>query len=160
MAQEFSEQGAAYDGSKAGGGFMNAAAAVFGAATNAANMASAKTAAGNLVDSAKNGGFTVSKDSANELINTMARFVDEIDAMDDTLRAFDQRPQLGNHEYGQRVAQHMHDAANGPQSARMAMDQLKEVLKMSIEALQRASGQYEETEANVLDAIKRSGNSV
>ncbi|WP_277681122.1 hypothetical protein [Saccharomonospora azurea] len=61
LAQEFSEQGAAYDGSKAGGGFMNAAAAVFGAATNAANMASAKTAAGNLVDSAKNGGFTVSK---------------------------------------------------------------------------------------------------
>ncbi|WP_232286291.1 hypothetical protein [Saccharomonospora azurea] len=160
LAQEFSEQGAAYDGSKAGGGFMNAAAAVFGAATNAANMASARTAAGNLVDSAKNGGFTVSKDSANELIDTMSKFVDEIDAMDFQLAAFDQRPSLGGHQYGQLVAQHMHDAANDPNSARMVVKQLKEVLKLSIEALQRASGQYEETEANVVDAVNRTGNTI
>ncbi|EHK84888.1 hypothetical protein SZMC14600_17330 [Saccharomonospora azurea SZMC 14600] len=138
---------------------MNAAAAVFGAATNAANMASARTAAGNLVDSAKNGGFTVSKDSANELIDTMARFVDEIDAMRHDLMVFDQQVPLGNHDYGQRVARHMHEAANGPNSARMVVLQLKEVLQLSIEALQRASGQYDETEANVVDSVKRAGHS-
>ncbi len=133
---------------------------MFGAATNMANMAAAKSAASNLVDSAKNGGFTVTKESADELINTLSKFVDEIDAMDFTLAAFDQRPQLGGHEYGQLVAQHMHESANGPNSARMVVRQLKEVLRLSIEALQRASGQYEETEATVVDTLNRTSKTI
>ncbi|EID53382.1 hypothetical protein [Saccharomonospora xinjiangensis] len=119
----------------------------------------ARAAASELVNSAKNGGFRVSKDSANELIDIMAHFVERIDNMKHDLLVFNQRPPLGNHEYGKLVAQHMYDAANGPNSARMVVHQLKEILKMSIEALQRASGQYEETESSVVDAVKRSTRS-
>jgi len=158
LAQEFSEQGAAYDpGARGGSG--NVADTAFKAITNLANMATAKLAASSLVESAKNGGFTVTKESADELINTLAKFVDEIDAMKHDLMVFDQAPHLGNHDYGRRVAQFMHEAANGSNSARMVVLQLEEVLKMSIEALQRASGQYEETEANVVDSVKRAGRS-
>ncbi|EHR59915.1 hypothetical protein [Saccharomonospora cyanea] len=160
MAEEFSEQGQAYEGPSGMAGVMHAAAAMFNTTANATSMASAKAAASDLVDSAKNGGFRVSKESADELIKAMSRFVDRIDVMKHDLLVFDQRPQLGNHEYGQRVAQHMHAAANGPDSARMVVLQLKEVLQMSVEALQRASGQYEETESNVVEAVKRTGRSV
>ncbi len=90
----------------------------------------------------------------------MAKYVDEIDAMEADLMVFDQQPQLGNHEYGQRIAQHMYNAANGPNSARMVVLQLREVLTLSIEALQRASGQYEETESSVVDAVKQTGHSI
>ncbi|MEY7970583.1 hypothetical protein AB8O38_01135 [Saccharomonospora xinjiangensis] len=157
MAEEFSEQGQAYNQPIGMGGIVHAAAAAFNATANAASMAKARAAASELVNSAKNGGFRVSEDSANELIDIMAHFVERIDDLDDDLRAFDQRPKLGDHDYGQLVAQHMHEAANGPLSARMVVHQLKEVLKVSIEALQRASGQYEETESSVVDAIKRVG---
>ncbi|CAM2903722.1 hypothetical protein SAXI111661_07565 [Saccharomonospora xinjiangensis] len=160
MAEEFSEQGQAYNQPIGVGGIVHAAAAAFNATANAASMAKARAAASELVNSAKNGGFRVSKDSANELIDIMAHFVERIDNMKHDLLVFNQRPPLGNHEYGKLVAQHMYDAANGPNSARMVVHQLKEVLKMSIEALQRASGQYEETESSVVDAVKRSTRSV
>jgi SOS response regulatory protein OraA/RecX len=133
---------------------------VFGAATNMANMAAAKSAASNLVDSAKNGGFTVTKESADELINTLSKFVTEIRDMEPTLAAFDQQPALGGHAYGQLVARHMHEGANGPQSARAVLKQLETILEMSIEALQRASNQYEETEANTVDALNKTSRSI
>lgn len=123
-------------------------------------MATAKLAASSLVESAKNGGFTVTKESADELINTLAKFVDEIRAMEPTLAAFDQQPALGSHPYGQLVARHMYEGANGPQSARAVLKQLETILEMSIEALQRASNQYEETEADTVDALNKTSRSI
>ncbi|MGW9478863.1 hypothetical protein ACWGRK_11905 [Saccharomonospora azurea] len=80
--------------------------------------------------------------------------------MEPALAAFDHQPALGGHPYGQLVAQHMHEGANGPQSARAVLKQLETILEMSIEALQRASDQYEETEANTVDALTKTSRSI
>lgn len=118
-------------------------------------MEKAQKAAGELVASAKNGGFKVTKESANHLIKALQNALSDLDRAEGTLRNFDQRPNLGNHPYGQLVARHQYEAANGPGSARVALEQLRTVLQLSIEALLRASNQYEEREAEVEAGLRR-----
>ncbi|WP_232283999.1 hypothetical protein [Saccharomonospora glauca] len=117
-------------------------------------MEKAQKAAGELVASAKNGGFKVTKESANHLIKALQNALSDLDRAEGTLRNFDQRPNLGNHPYGQLVAQHQYEAANGPGSARVAITQLRTVLQLSIEALLHASDQYEEREAEIQHSLR------
>lgn len=121
---------------------------------NAEATKTAKQSAGELLKSAKEGGFRVTEDIANELITTLRNCIDQINNTADTFRNFDNRPPLGGHNYGRMVAEHMYQAANGPNSARVVIEQFKIFLEMSIEALQHASGQYRETEENIVDSIR------
>jgi hypothetical protein len=110
-----------------------------------------------LVSSAKSGGFRVAKDAANAIIKVLNDYISEIDIMKGGLRVLEQAPQLGDHPYGKKVAQHMWEAANDDRSARAALDRLQTVLTQSRDALLHASNQYQEQEESARDVFQNKG---
>ncbi|WP_232212995.1 hypothetical protein [Saccharomonospora saliphila] len=130
-------------------------AAFFADAMRAASFAQSQAAAGKLVDSAREGGFRVTRDQANELIGALRRCLDRIDSVENRLQVFDQEPPLGDHDYGKLMSRHMQQAATGPGSVRSAVEKLRVIVETSIEALLHASSQYDEAEATAADALTR-----
>ncbi|EHY91216.1 hypothetical protein SacazDRAFT_04376 [Saccharomonospora azurea NA-128] len=142
------------------GNVFSAAQAAFGSQSsmNPEAMAAAERSANNLVESAKSGGFRVTKEAADPLIKVLEDFVNQIKEMDSTFRAFEAAPPLGDHDYGQLVSRRMQEAAAvGPGSALEVIRQLEIILKKSAEALLRASNQYEEQEESVKDTLRGLG---
>ena len=85
-------------------------------------------------------------------------FIDRVTLLDSELVAFDYAPNLGNHSYGKLVTQHMHEAANGEGSARIALKQLRIVLERSRDALLMASGRYQEQEEEAQETFRKMGS--
>ncbi|MEY7971289.1 hypothetical protein AB8O38_04730 [Saccharomonospora xinjiangensis] len=111
-----------------------------------------------LVESAKSGGFRVTKEGADPIIKVLEEFIKRTREISGDLQIFDKAPQLGNHAYGIKVANFMHDAANDGQSARAAVESLKIILEKSREALLWASSQYQEQEELSKDAFRKLGD--
>ncbi|WP_198283523.1 hypothetical protein [Saccharomonospora glauca] len=99
----------------------------------------------------------MTKEAADPIIKVLENYINEIGIMRHKLRAFDQKPPLGDHAYGKKVAEHMWEAANGERSAREALISLGIVLEKSREALLRASNQYQEQEESVQDRLRGLG---
>ncbi|TLW91450.1 hypothetical protein FFT09_19010 [Saccharomonospora piscinae] len=129
-----------------------------GGSMSAEAMKNVSRSANELVASAKSGGFRVTKEAADPIIRTLEEFLNDIDGIEQELTAFDQAPPLGDHDYGKRVAQHMWDAANGDRSARSAVQQLREVLEKSRDALLFASNQYQAQEDEASSSFKGVGS--
>ncbi|WP_081761841.1 hypothetical protein [Saccharomonospora piscinae] len=144
-------------GALAPGGAIVSAASALSKSMGVESMAQMSQSADGLVASAKSGGFTVTKKAADPIIQTLEEFIKEIRTLRGELRAFDQLPPLGDHDYGKKVAQHMWEAANDDRSARAALESLETTLEKSREALLRASNQYEEHEQSVLERFKGLG---
>ncbi|WP_019814575.1 hypothetical protein [Saccharomonospora saliphila] len=126
------------------------------AAMNEEALASAKASAGQLIESAKNDGFRVTKESADELIGALKRCLEKIESYEANIRSFDYRPSFGNHEYGQRIADYTYQSANGEGSVKKALHSFKAILATSVEALQRASDQYIEIEEEAASTLQGS----
>jgi hypothetical protein len=120
-------------------------------------MAEVTRSADQMVASAKSGGFKVTPEAADPIIKVLEEYIEEIKTMRHGLRAFDQAPSLGGHDYGKKVAEHIWEAANGDRSARAALNSLQLVLEKSREALLRASNQYQEQEESVQERFRRLG---
>src|SRR5690606_9674458 len=143
-------------GAAQGGGLWEAITSL-GFTMNSQTMDEVTRSADRMISSAKSGGFTVTKEAADPIIKVLEDFIDRIEAMKSDLSVFDQEPQLGNHDYGRKVALRMHEAANDDQSARAAINSLQVVLEKSVEALYRASNQYGEQEESTRDVFKGMG---
>lgn len=107
--------------SRGGGAVLNAVSALNNS-MSADSMAEIDSSAKALVASAKSGGFTVTKEGADPIIEVLEEYIDEIDTLKGDMRVFDQTPSLGDHSYGTKVAQHMWEAANDDRSARAALE--------------------------------------
>lgn len=114
-----------------GGGAMMGALSAMNKSMGTEAMAKMGRSADALISSAKSGGFRVTKEAADPIIEVLNNYIDEISIMRTELQAFDKMPPLGNHDYGRRVAQHMHAAANDDQSVRASLDALEIVLQQS-----------------------------
>jgi hypothetical protein len=139
------------------GGALSKVMAAMDKSMGAEAMAEVTRSADQMVASAKSGGFKVTPEAADPIIKVLEDFIERILAMKDKLGVFDQAPSLGGHEYGVKVAHHMHSSANGEGSARVAVDSLEMVLNKSREALLRASSQYQENEESTRDIFKGLG---
>lgn len=137
---------------------MMSAMSAFNKSMGAETMSEVTRSADRMVASAKSGGFQVTKEAADPIIKVLEDFIDRIETLRSELAVFDQLPTLGSHQYGQLVAQHMHEAANDNQSARASTESLQVVLKKSLEALLRASGQYDEQEESAEDVFRKMGD--
>jgi hypothetical protein len=112
-------------------------------------VASAGSEAGELLKAAKSGGFRISEQGAKPLLDALTKMRERLFDLRDRVRILDQEPKLGSHEYGRTVAAHdRKTGSGGPGSAQVMLQQFDEVLRQSIEALQRASGQYQDAEGN------------
>lgn len=139
------------------GGALSKVISAMDKSMGAEAMAEVTRSADQMVASAKSGGFKVTKEAADPIIKVLEDFIDRIPGIKNGLNVFEQAPPLGDHDYGRKVAQHMHEAANGDRSARAAIDSLEITLKKSREALLRASGQYQENEESAKDVLKGLG---
>ena len=144
-------------GGAAPGGVMSKLMSAMDKSMGTEAMAKVTRSADQMAASAKSGGFTVTKEAADPTIKVLEDFIDRIETMKIGLDAFDQAPQLGGHDYGQLVAQRMHEAANDEQSGRAALSSLQVVLEKSREALLRASNQYQEQEESARDSFRGLG---
>ena len=144
-------------GAAQGGGLWEAITPL-GFTMNSQTMDEVTRSADRMISSAKSGGFTVTKEAADPIIKVLEDFIEQIRGMKDELNVFDQAPPLGGHDYGQLVAQRMHEVANDEHSGRAAIDSLEIVLEKSREALIRASGQYQENEESTKDVLKGLGD--
>ncbi|MEY7971285.1 hypothetical protein AB8O38_04710 [Saccharomonospora xinjiangensis] len=141
-----------------GGGALSMAMAAMDKSMGAKAMAEVTRSADRLVESAKSGGFRVTKEGADPIIKVLEEFIERAGKMANEMKVFDQAPPLGDHEYGKKVSRYLHEAANDERSARAALHSLRIILGKSREALLRASNQYQEHEGSMLDDIKKLGN--
>ncbi|EID53738.1 hypothetical protein SacxiDRAFT_1490 [Saccharomonospora xinjiangensis XJ-54] len=141
--------------SVAPGGSLVSAVSALKKSMGVESMMEVTRSADRLVASAKSGGFTVTKEAADPLIEVMEEFIDRVNLLDSELVAFDYAPNLGNHDYGKLAAEHLHKSANGDGSARLALKQLRVILERSRDALRIASGRYQEQEEEARDSLSR-----
>jgi hypothetical protein len=120
-------------------------------------MAEVTRSADQMVASAKSGGFKVTPEAADPIIEVLEKYIDEVNSMDRKLVIFEQAPPLGGHDYGLLVAGHIQEAANGDRSPRAALKQLRIVLERSRDALRTASGRYQEQDELVRDSFSGMG---
>lgn len=95
-----------------GGGALSMAMEAMDKSMGAKAMAEVTRSADRLVESAKTGGFTVTKEGADPIIKVLEEFIKRIDEMKGQMRVFNQEPPLGDHDYGKKVALHVWEAAN------------------------------------------------
>lgn len=128
----------------------------FSAGLTADAVASAKSEAGKLVDSVKNGGFTITEEGVKPMLDAIREMRDKLLDLHVHARTLDQAPQLGSHPYGYEVAAHVQKGGSGqPGSAAVVLDQFDAVLQQVGEALERASGQYREADEGAQDSVKK-----
>ena len=116
-------------GGPAPGGVMSKLMSAMDKSMGTEAMAKVTRSADQMVASAKSGGFTVTKEAADPIIKVLEDFIERTKTMRHELRAFDQAPPLGDHDYGKKVAEHMWEAANGDRSAHSALISLRVVLE-------------------------------
>ncbi|WP_433470481.1 hypothetical protein [Saccharomonospora azurea] len=141
-----------------GGGAMMGVLSAMNKSMGAESMTAMSRSADALVSSAKSGGFEVTKEAADPIIEVLNNYITEVDTMKGELRVLEQAPPLGDHPYGKKVAQHMWEAANDDRSARAALDRLQDVLTQSRDALLHASNQYQEQEESARDVFQIKGD--
>ncbi|EID53735.1 hypothetical protein SacxiDRAFT_1487 [Saccharomonospora xinjiangensis XJ-54] len=141
-----------------GGGALSMAMAAMDKTMGAKAMAEVIQSTDRLVESAKTGGFTVTKEGADPIIKVLEKFMEEVKELRAQLAIdFDQEPKLGEHDYGKRVALHMWEAANDERSPRAALTKLSKILERSRIALLIASDQYQEQEESARDIFRKMG---
>ncbi|AXB45866.1 hypothetical protein [Amycolatopsis albispora] len=115
---------------------------------NADAIASTKAETHKLVEAAKSGGFKIEEGAVHGMIDSITKMRDRLKAQMAFNDALRQVPQLGSHDYGYTVAAHDQKGAdNEAGSANVVLQQFDQVLVQATEALQRAAGIYDETEA-------------
>ncbi|CAM2856568.1 hypothetical protein SAXI111661_04895 [Saccharomonospora xinjiangensis] len=141
-----------------GGGALSMAMAAMDKSMGAKAMAEVTRSADRLVESAKSGGFRVTKEGADPIIKVLEEFIERAGRLSGELDVFNQEMELGNHDYGKLVSREMWKAANDERSARAALRSLRIILEKSREALLRASGQYQEQEDQAEDTFRGMGD--
>lgn len=135
------------------GAVKNIGSLIGSAAIDAVALAQAKVETAKLVDAAKSGGFKISPEGVAPLRKALADMAEKLEGLYQDTAILDQAPQLGSHPYGQTVSQHdQKSAANGTGSAKVVLEQFKQVLKSADEALARAAGLYKEAENQAISA--------
>ncbi|MGW4521562.1 hypothetical protein [Amycolatopsis sp. NPDC004378] len=135
------------------GAFKNVGSIIGTAGINAAALAQASAETAKLVDAAKSGGFKISPEGVAPLRKALADMAEKLEGLFWDTGSLDQAPQLGSHPYGHTVANHdQKSASQSTGSAKVVLEQFKQVLKSADEALARASGLYKEAENQAISA--------
>lgn len=109
-----------------------------------------------LVSAAKSGGFKISAEGVKPLLQAVRDMAKELNSLESKTVHLSQAPQLGDHPYGRAVAAHDHKgAAQSANSASAVIGQFRKVVLDTEKALLHASGQYDKTEQETVEALDR-----
>lgn len=130
-------------------GAADGAVAAMRASFNSKDVGSMASEAKKMLDSARSGGFTVSEEAAQPIIDVLNEIKDRVERLShDLMLVTTQEPPLGDHDYGKKVADHQYEAFCGDDgSAVSVLRQLYNVLEDSSAALDVARKKYQESEA-------------
>jgi len=136
-------------------GAADGAVAAMRASFNSKNVGSMASEAKKMLASAKSGGFMVSEEAAQPIIDVLTEMTDRVDRLSHELSfVSSQAPTLGSHDYGQRVAEHQYEAFwGGGGSAVQVLKQLRNVLEDASNALNIAKKKYQESEAGATNTF-------
>jgi hypothetical protein len=126
-----------------------------GSATQAAKM---DGSAGNLLKAAGgggSGGFKLDPQAAASLAASCQAAIDHIRDMEGDLATIQQAPKLGTLTGAQAVASYTQNVATDPQGMVLAMQSLKATLLQMHNAYIQASTNYQETNEQVADILKK-----
>ena len=138
-----------------GGGSMSDIVNPLSSGAMSAAVQAAKAQTDKLVDAAKSGGFKITPEGVKPLRDALTELVKDLNGLGHKVYVLDQAPQLGSHPYGQTVASHdQKSASEASGSARVVLDQLREVATQADEALASAAGLYTATEDQAFSAFK------
>lgn len=118
-------------------------------------VAATKAETQKLVNAAKSGGFRISEQGVQPLLESIKHMKEELVDLQDTSRTYlSQAPLLGSHEYGYAVAEHdQKGGADEVGSASVVLEQFNTVLDQAAEALERAAGIYQENEDDIRSSV-------
>lgn len=135
------------------GAFKNIGSIIGTAGINTAALAQASAETAKLVEAAKSGGFKISPEGVAPLRQALTEMAEKLDGLSQDTFLLDQAPQLGSHPYGHTVASHdQKSASQSAGSAKVVLEQFRQVLKSADEALARAAGLYKEAENQAISA--------
>ncbi|GAA1236237.1 hypothetical protein GCM10009676_20510 [Prauserella halophila] len=113
---------------------------------NAESMAKAEKQSGELLESAKGGGFRVSENAGKDLQDAITEALGDLDEIMYEADGLAEEPKLGTGPYAKQVAQHVQQSGNGPRGILPMLRKLRTVLEQSEEALKIAMRNYHEAE--------------
>jgi hypothetical protein len=119
-------------------------------------VAATKAETQKLVSAAKSGGFRISEQGVQPLLDSIKHMKEGLSSLRYASGLeLSQAPKLGSHDYGHAVAVHdQKGAAEESGSALVVLDQFDTVLDQAAEALERAAGIYQENEDEVESSTK------
>lgn len=137
-------------------GAADGAVAAMRASFNSKNVGSMASEAKKMLDSAKSGGFLVSPEAAQPIMDTFEEMKKRIESLVSELENIAAiEPPLGDHDYGKRVALHQQSAFSGEKDSPVPMlGQLHRVLFDAHDALKIAVSKYSESESAASDLFK------
>lgn len=108
----------------------------------------ARQAAQGLKDSAASGGFKISENALPDLMKALNDAETQIAQANHAIEMIRQSPQLGSSSYAYEVAQHTRKSGTGDtRSASMVVEQFKEVIQLTRDALTLAQKNYADNES-------------
>ncbi len=132
-----------------GGAVGGGAAAAMGASLNTKDVNSMASEAKKMLDSARSGGFRVSEEAAQPIIDVLDEMKGRVEELrHEFMGIASMEPTRGAHDYGKQVAAHQHEAFSGVEgSASQVLYDLFHVLEDAQAALKVAVEKYKESEA-------------
>jgi hypothetical protein len=110
--------------------------------------------AANLVSAAGNG-FRLEPAAARALATSCGESVKILESVEQHLATVANQPSLGSLPGVSRIASFTQSVANDPQGVVRAVDSLRSTLAQMQSAYEKAAGNYEQTEQEVADAVKK-----
>jgi hypothetical protein len=125
------------------------------AGISTASMAQAQQAAQGLKDSASSGQIRITENGFNILMGAINQCYTHLADLKKAVYIVQQAPQLGSSPYAQTVSAHVQKGGTGlTQSADMVVEQFREVLDLTQDALNLARKNYTETEHGNVRGLK------
>lgn len=108
-----------------------------------AGIGEMKSGAEGMLTAAKSGGFRSDPEGVKQMVKICQEMFDHLERKSELFTSLAQEPKLGTSPYAKQVARHVASSGDGPQGVVPQLREFRMTLIKLIEALQRASGQYE-----------------
>lgn len=117
-------------------------------------LSKARDAAQGLKDSASQGKFAISENAIPDMMKALLDAETQVTAMDRSISTIQQAPQLGSSAYSTEVAAHTRKSGTGGQgSAYEVIQQFREIINLTREALDIAKKNYAENESGNVSTL-------
>lgn len=116
-------------------------------------LSKARDAAQGLKDAASQGKFAISESAIPDMMKALDDAYTQVNEANQAVMTIQQAPQLGSSDYANQVASHTLKSGVGTNSASEVVDQFKEIIDLTRDALNLASKNYSENESGNVQTL-------